>query len=84
MLKFSDMLIITLYVIACYIIMQQIFAMGYVSGFYGRDTSYVKKGLVKKGNILEYPFRNTGGQTSETSDCNSFQQSGQEPEKEGA
>ena len=70
------------------LIAQQLYTLGYVNGFvyaaYGRDTSYVKKRIVKEGNILKYPFGNEGGQAEASSDSDSVCESGQEPEKEGA
>ena len=85
MIKLSDIVFFFLCVFASYILMQQIYTIGYVSGFYNaRDTSYVRKRIIKEGNILKYPFGKACGETAKASECDSVKQVGQEPEKEGA
>lgn len=56
----------------------QVYAFGYTTGI--RQSRYVKNRLVKEGNILQYPFRKKCGEANQTSNSNSPQQSGQEPE----
>ena len=41
----------------------------------------LEKRIVKKGNILEYPFGSKSRQTEKTSGCNCFKQGGEVEEK---
>lgn len=45
-----------------------------------RSNPYVKKRVVKEGNILKYPFGEAGREAHAPSDCNRPQQSGEAPE----
>lgn len=69
--------IIGLYICMAYTFCRALYYAGFVEGYY-----YVEKRLVKKGNILQYPFGKKGGKTTETSDSDCVPESGKEPEKE--
>lgn len=57
-----------------------LYAIGFMSGFRQKDTAYVKKGLVKEGNILKYPFGKTRRKETKTSDSNCSIDSETQPE----
>ena len=83
--RLSNFLFYSVCIAAGFLIAQQIYAVGFVTGYlYERDTSYVKNRIIRKGNIIQYPFREEGGEAPQTSDSNCNAESGQEQEKEGA
>lgn len=77
--KMLESLMLSLLICAgMYFVLTGIYSLGFYNGFYlKRDTGYVKKGLIKEGNIIKYPFGKKGWQASETSDSNCTQESGE-------